>query len=106
VRKLGEKVNQLELRQLADARAFALFTGELNREQDDPPTDPKHVADVIKAASSPARVQIFSGAQEASGSGRDAVNYDSKVQAAISIFRGLIDSDTRGDYHRNRSELS
>jgi hypothetical protein len=106
VRKLGEKVNQLELRQLADARAFALVTQELNRGQDDPPADPKQVAYVIKAASSPLRAQIFSGAQEASGSDRDAFDYDSKVQAAISIFRGLIESDSRRRYHRNHSELS
>jgi hypothetical protein len=105
VRMLGEKIDRLEEKRLVDARAIALIAHEINRGQDDPPADPKQIEEAIKAASSPIRAQIFSQAEEASDN-RDADDYDVKVQTAISIFRGLIASDTRARYHRNHSELS
>jgi hypothetical protein len=105
VRLLGEKVDRLQQRQMADAQAFAMITHELNRGRDDPRADPENLARVIKAASSPLKAQIFNQAKEASGD-RDAHDYDIKLQGAISIFQGLIADDIGNRFHLNHSELA
>jgi len=106
VRLLGEKVDRLQQRQMADAQAFAMITHELNRGRDDPPADPENLAKVIKAASSPLKAQISNQTKEASGD-RDAHDYDIKLQGAISIFSVTLIADDIGNrFHLNHSELS
>ena len=101
---LGEKITQLEKKQQADARALAVIS-QLNRQVDDPPLGEAEVADMIRAASSPVRSQIFAQAEKTSAN-TDVDNYDLKNEAVVSILKGLVASDVGDRYHRNHSELS
>jgi hypothetical protein len=104
VKVLEEKVDRLEKRHRTDARALALINQQINRIADEPGASEAEIADAIKAASSPIRAQIFSQAERTSAN-KAAEDYELKLQAAISVFRGLIKSDTNERYHRNHSEL-
>jgi hypothetical protein len=104
VKVLEEKVDRLEKQHRADARALALINRQINRISDEPGASETDIADAIKAASSPIRAQIFQQAERTSAN-KTVEDYDLKLQAAISAFRGLIANDTNERYHRNHSEL-
>jgi hypothetical protein len=98
---LGKKLDQLE----EDAHAVALISRELISGHNGSPADPREIAEAIKAASPAIRAQIFAQA-EAAAEDEDADDYETRLQASISIFRALIASDPRGHYDRNHQELS
>jgi hypothetical protein len=101
LRALGKKVDQLEM----DARALALITHKLADGIDDATTDPKLIEEAISTASPRMRAQIFSQA-EAASENRGAKDYQLKLRAAISVFKGLIKSDLEQQYDRNHQELA
>jgi hypothetical protein len=105
VRRLDNKLNQLEARQLSDAKALTLVAQQLKRGADDPAVPEEETASAIRAASTPVKVQIFDSTQRVSEN-TDAEDYDVKNQSVIAIFKGLIASDPTGRFHKNHSELS
>jgi len=102
---LEDKVTQLEKRQAADARALAYMDKQLNRGPDDPPPNLAAVAEAIRSASKPVKIQIFRQAEKTSANTK-ADDYDLKIEGVISILNGLIKSDPKERYHRNYSELA
>jgi hypothetical protein len=105
IQMLEEKVTELEKRQRADARALALADTQLNRNPDDPAVTDDEIANAIKEASKPVRIQIFRQAETASRN-TSANDFNLKLEGAISIFQGLIKSESDQQYHRNYSELA
>ncbi len=105
VKRLDDKLNQLERRHLADAKALALVNEQLNRGPDDAAASEDKIASTIRAASTPIKIQIFDLAERASDN-QQAIDYHLKNHTAVSIFKGLIASDDNRRYHRNFSELS
>ena len=107
IQALGKKVNQLERRQMADARALALIDQQLNRTSpDDPEATEQDIAKAIRAASLPVKTQIFNQAQKASENSTAEHYYELKIPALISIFKGFIASDVNEEDHNARAELS
>jgi len=105
VRRLDNKLSQLEARQWADAKALTMVAQHLKRGADDPTVPEEEMAATIRAASTPVKVQIFDSTQRVSEN-TDAEEYDAKNQSVILIFKGLISSDPTGRFHKNHSELS
>ncbi len=105
VKQLEEKVSLLEERQQADAKALELVIRLLNPQEGNKPVSEGDLVTAIKAASVPARTQVFYEAQKTSED-KKADDYDSKIEGVILIFRALIASDSKGRYHRNHAELS
>jgi hypothetical protein len=102
---LEKKVSQLEMRQLADAKALALVNQQLNRTPDDVEATEQEFEAIIRATSQPVKTQIFSQAEKASES-FGAEHYDLRIQTAISLFKALTASDLKERDHKVRAELS
>ena len=105
IKILKEKVSELEKRQTTDAKALALIETQLNRNPDDPAATDDEIAQTITMASKPVKIQIFRQAEKTSGN-TNADDFDVKIEGVISIFQGLIKSDSTQRYHRNHSELA
>jgi len=98
---LIEKLSRFD----ADAKAYSLATRQLERHEDEDEVTSDQLNEAIKKASSTTRTRIFDLAKVASEDW-DASNYaEIKNPGAESIFRALINADTRSQYHSNHGEL-
>jgi hypothetical protein len=102
---LGERISEIERRQLNDAKALALVNQQLNRAGDDPEASDHQIAEAIKSASTGARIQIFEQAKKISEA-YDAEDRDLKIETVVAVMRALVASDVKERYHSNRAELS
>lgn len=105
VKKLEEKVSQLEERQQADAMALTLVIQLINSQEDDTLVTEPEIFSAIKAASTSMRAQIFHQVEQASQQVQTTYD-DAKIEGIISILKALIASDSKERYHRNHAELS
>jgi hypothetical protein len=100
-RKLNELKKQSEL----DADALNLAYRHLNPSQDLPPVSQSDLDAAVAAASRPVKVQIFNQAwQVRSENWREAASKP-KMERSIAVFRALIRSDVKNEFHMNHGQL-
>ncbi len=105
VAALGEKISELERQMSQDAKALSLVQQQLN-----PGADPREIAqeelkDAIIKASPPAKTTIYFQAWDVrSKNWRDEKN-KARMERTIPIFRALVESDIRDEYHANHGQL-
>jgi hypothetical protein len=105
VQKLNEEVSDIKSQLERDALAFGLISAQLSRGVDDEKANDGRIAESVRDASVPVKIQVFNMAERASRDKEDK-NYPLRVETAISIFRGLILDDVDRRFHRNYSELA
>jgi hypothetical protein len=103
VKQVNQKLRDIEKQAESDAIALSLVQRQLNFTADEPPVSEESLRAAIKAASRPMKVQIFSLAQDQrSTSWRDD---KPRMELTIPIFRGLVDAESDGKFHRNHAQL-
>jgi hypothetical protein len=103
--KVNTTLSENELRIQADTRAKTRVSEQLNRRPNDPVIELQELIDLLKPASTQAKIEIFSAARSTSMNWKD-VDHQSKLVAVISILNALVALDSDRRYHRNHAELS
>lgn len=100
---LGKRVQNLEEQTQRDGRAMALALGQLHPAAGAPSIAQAELDEAIRAASPFMCAQVFYQAQELR---RTEWNQNKeRMELTIPIFRALIVSDTKGEFHRNHAQL-
>jgi hypothetical protein len=105
VKALGERIDEIETRQMIDAKALALINQQLSRAPDDPEVSEEDILSAIKPTSTATKIQIFGQVQRVSED-KDAPDYDLRIQTVVAIMKALVACDVKERYHSNRAELS
>jgi hypothetical protein len=100
-----EKIEQAKLQQeQMDARALSL-ANRLLSDEDIVNFPFGELADCIKGATAPVRVQLFYHARESRRQAQKKGSDRSKIERTIPIFEALAASDTEKRFHRNYGQL-
>ncbi len=105
VAALGEKISELERQMSQDAKALGLVQQQFNPRADAPEVSPEELRDAIIKASPAARTTIFYQAWDVRSKNWRDEKSKPKMERTIPIFRALIESDVRDEYHANHGQL-
>ena len=103
VKQVNQKLRDIERQAELDAIALSLVQRQLNYTTDAPPVPEEQLNAAIKSASRPMKVQIFSLAQNQRATTWRADKQ--QMELTIPVFRGLIEADSEGKFHRNHAQL-
>lgn len=109
VEQVSQQVDRTleEMRRQAeqDANALTFANRQLNPSSDLPPLNQEELTAAIKNSSPAVRVTIFNQAHEIRSEISRADGDKAKLERTIPIFRALIASDPKGQFHRNYAQL-
>jgi hypothetical protein len=105
VAALGEKISELERQMSQDAKALSLVQQHLNLGSDSPKSSEDELKKAIIAASPEAKTTIFYQTSDVRSNNWRDEERKPKMERTIPIFRALIESDSRNEYHQNRGQL-
>jgi hypothetical protein len=103
--KVITTLSENEERIQADTKAKTRVYDQLNRRPNDPLVQQQEWIELLKPASTLAKIEIFNAARSTSLN-CDDVDYPSKLEAVVSILDALVELDTDKRYHRSHAELS
>lgn len=99
------RLDDLKLQSQRDADALNLAYRQLNPGTDLPKVNPDDLSAAVKAASRPIRVQIFNQAWQVRSSNWRDPKTKSTMELSIPVFRALISSDDKKEFHANHGQL-
>jgi hypothetical protein len=104
-KQVDQKLAQLKDQERFDAVALSLANRQLNPSSDSPAPKQEELNEAIKAASSPVKVTIFNQAQTIRSENWRFAEKKEIMERTIPIFRALIASDEKNEFHRNHGQL-
>lgn len=99
------KLDELKQQSERDAEALSLAYRQLNPSRDLPQVTQEKLDEAVASASQPVKAQIFNQAWQLRSESWQDTGTKPKVELTIPIFRALIHSDTKKEYHRNHAQL-
>ncbi|HYO46925.1 MAG TPA: hypothetical protein VEY33_09595 [Gemmatimonadota bacterium] len=105
VAALGKKISELEKQVSQDARALSLVQQNLNTHADSPEVSEDELREAIIAASQAAKTTIFYQASDVRNRNCRDSERKPRMERTIPIFRALVASDDRDEYHMSHGQL-
>lgn len=107
LKQVENKVSELEKQAAIDSKALAIVQNQLNPDSDtdEHPINQEKLNNAITPASSIVKAQIFYLATSVRRENWKKHETKAKMERTIPIFRALIESDIKGEYHSNHGQL-